>query len=100
MLIWTDKAVENITDFINGARVNTKDNARRYMNKLVEQVENLEKMPELGKNVENIYKELKLKQLIYKKHRIIYKIENYDVIIIAVLHTRLDLKRYFEEKDV
>ena len=32
-----------------------------------------------------------IRQLIYKKHRIIYYVKGNDIVILSVLHTRLDL---------
>lgn len=61
------------------------------MKKLVDYVDILETMPELGKNIEYIISNYEIRQLIYKKHRIIYHIKGNDIVILSVLHTRLDL---------
>ena len=52
MVIWTDNAINNITDFIDEAR-----------------------------------------QIIYKKHRVIYHIKGNDTVVLAILHTRLDINK-------
>ena len=39
-----------------------------------------------------VYK-YELRQLLYKKHRIIYYLNNDRVVILAVIHTRLDVKK-------
>lgn len=52
MVIWTDNAIKNITDFIDEAR-----------------------------------------QIIYKKHRVIYHIKGNDTVVLAILHTRLDINK-------
>ncbi len=49
MVIWTDNAIKNITDFIDEARNNTEETAKAYMLKLVDYVDILETMPEIGK---------------------------------------------------
>lgn len=63
------------------------------MNKLVDYVYTLENMNEMGKDFEYVVSNYKLRQLIYKKHRIIYTIKNDDVVILAVLHTKLDIEK-------
>lgn len=63
------------------------------MNKLVDYVYTLENMNEMGKVFEYVVSNYKLRQLIYKKHRIIYTIKNDDVVILAVLHTKLDIEK-------
>ena len=91
MVIWTDNALSHITEFIDEAKEHTEETAKYYMKKLVDYVDILETMPELGKNIEYIISNYEIRQLIYKKHRIIYHIKGNDIVILSVLHTRLDL---------
>lgn len=91
MVIWTDNALSHITEFIDETKENTEETAKSYMRKLVDYVDILETMPKLGKNMEYIISNYEIRQLIYKKHRIIYHIWEKDIVILAVLHTRLDL---------
>lgn len=93
MLIWTDNAISHITEFIKEARTDTEEIAKKYMNKLVDYVDSLENMNKMGKDFEYVVSNYKLRQLIYKKHRIIYTIKNDDIVILAVLHTRLDVEK-------
>ena len=91
MVIWTDNALSHITEFIDEAKEDTEEMAKSYMRKLVDYVYTLEKMTELWKNMEYIISNYEIRQLIYKKHRIIYHIKGNDIVILSVLHTRLDL---------
>ena len=50
-------------------------------------------MPELGKNVEFILFNYEVRQLTYKKHRMLYYLKDNYVVILAVLHTRLDINK-------
>ena len=93
MLIWTDNAISHITEFIKDAKTDKEEIAKNYMNKLVDYVYTLENMNEMGKDFEYVVSNYKLRQLIYKKHRIIYIIKNDDVVILAVLHTKLDIEK-------
>ena len=91
MLIQTDNAISHITEFIKDAKTDKEEIAKNYMNKLVDYVYTLENMNEMGKVFEYVVSNYKLRQLIYKKHRIIYHIKGNDIVILSVLHTRLDL---------
>ena len=93
MVIWTDTALSHITEFIDEAREDTENTAKSYILKLVDYTDILEKMPLIGKKIESIFPDYEIRQMIYKKHRIIYHIKENDVIILAVLHTRLDINK-------
>ena len=88
MVIWTDNAISHITGFIDEARIDTEKNVKNYINKLVDYTETLEKMPKIGKKIN-----YEIRQIIYKKHKIIYNIRAEDIVILAVIHTRLDLNK-------
>ena len=90
MLIWTDNAISHIQEFIKDARTDTEETAKAYMNKLVDYVDALDNMPKAGKKLE-MTANYELRQLIYKSHRIIYTVKENDIVILAVLHTRLDM---------
>ena len=53
MVKWTDNSISNITDFIDSAKTDTKNTAKNYMNKLIDYIDILNTMPELGKIIEN-----------------------------------------------
>lgn len=90
MVIWTDNAILNITDFIDNSK-SDEDTAKEYMEKLIDYTGILETMPRIGKEMDNIKTKYELRQMIYKNHRIIYHIKEDKIVIIAILHTRLDL---------
>lgn len=90
MVIWTDNAILNITDFIDNSK-SDENTAKEYMEKLIDYTEILETMPRIGKEMDNIRTKYELRQMIYKNHRIIYHIKEDEIVIIAILHTRLDL---------
>ena len=87
MVIWTDNALSHITEFIDEAKEDTEETAKSYMSRLVDYVDILETMPALGKNMEYIISNYEIRQLIW----IIYHIKENDIVILSVLHTRLDL---------
>ena len=93
MVIWTDTAISHITEFIDEVREDTENTAKSYMSKLIDYTDILETMPEIGKKIEFVISSYEIRQMIYKKHIIIYHIKGNDVVILAVLHTRLDINK-------
>lgn len=93
MVVWTDNAILHITEFIDNAREDTENTAKSYMNKLIDYADILENMPELGKKLEFVISNYEIRQIIYKKHKIIYHIKNDDTVILAVLHGRLNIEQ-------
>lgn len=93
MVVWTDTSISHIIDFINEAKNGSEQTAKKYMEKLVDYVDTLGAMPNLGKEFPIVLDNYNLKQLMYKKHRIIYYIKDKNVVILAVLHTKLDIKK-------
>lgn len=93
MLIWSDRAIMHITEFVKNAKEGTKEVARDYMNKLVDYASIIETMKFIGKKIDFIVSEYEIRQVIYKKHRLFYYIQNEDIVILAVLHSKLDVDK-------
>lgn len=93
MVVWSEVAISHITEFIDEAKEGTEQTAKNYINKLIDYVDILETMPNLGKDVQMVIYKYNVKQIIYKKHRILYCQEDDNITILAVLHTRLDVKK-------
>ncbi len=91
MVVWTDNAISHITEFIDEVREGTEKTAKTYMRKLVDYTDILETMPEIGKKTNFYIFDYEIRQMIYKKHRIFYNIKEKDVVILAIIHTRLDV---------
>ena len=92
MVIWAETAINHITQFIDDAKSGTEQTAKKYIEKLIDYVEILNEMPNIGKTFASKVNKYELRQLLYKKHRIIYYLNNDRVVILAVIHTRLDVK--------
>ncbi len=91
MVIWTDNAISHITEFIDGVREDTEENTKNYMRKLIDYTDILETMPEIGKKTDFFIFNYEIRQMIYKKHRIFYHIKGRNVVILAIIHTKLDV---------
>ncbi len=90
MVRWTDNSISNITDFIDSSKEGTENTAKAYMNKLIDYVDILNTMPELGKVVENNIFKYEIRQIVYKSHKVIYHKKDNDIIILTVLHSKMD----------
>ena len=91
MVIWTDNSITNITEFLDEAKEGTEETAKTYMQKLVDYVDIIDTMPEICKNINFVISDYEVRQIIYKKHRIFYVIKEENAVILAIIHTRLDI---------
>ena len=87
-IIWSDFAKENLQDFVKYSKMKSPI---EYVEELVKSVSILEKFPKVGKTLFYANK-IEVRQLIYEKHRILYRIKKNQVQIGAVLHTAKDFE--------
>lgn len=85
---WSYFARDNLKDFIKNSKMSSP---YKYAELLVEYVNGLVENNYLGKILCNINSK-EVRQLIYKKHRILYYVFNDEIYIIAVLNTAQDLE--------
>lgn len=85
---WSDFAKDNMQDFIKNSKISSP---KEYIENLILNVSLLENYPEAGK-ILFYYNKIVTRQLIYKKHRIIYRIKDNEIHIGSVLHTSQDLE--------
>ena len=96
MVIWTNHALFCIKEFVDGARLGTKENVRKYILNLVDYVEILQSMNKLGKVINITDLKYEIRQIIYKKHRIIYMLNKNNFYVLSVIHVRVNLKNALE----
>jgi len=91
-LIWTEKAIvslENIADFI---AIDSLFYAKRTVKDIYSMTESLKTFPRIGRIVPE-YNNENIKELFYKTYRIIYKIEEDQVLILTVISGFKDLTK-------
>lgn len=96
VIIWSAPAIEDLENFKN---ITKKLNVKEYLSNLVEYVDTLKLNPRLGK-VYTYIKGTIIRQLIYQEHKIYYSLNNDELNILAVIHSRQDTKqrlRYIKE---
>ncbi len=85
---WEKTSIQDLKDFKNHSKFS---NINAYITKMVSYVDNLAEQPLLGK----LYLYTKgyiVRQLIYKKHKIFYYIEEDIIHIIAIIHHRQNVQ--------
>ena len=85
-IIWLNDAVSDLTNYRQNSNIITKGKIEFYIASLVDYVDILAFSPFMGK-VFFYYKDVEIRQLVYKMHRIIYYIKNKEIRILAVIHT-------------
>lgn len=85
---WSDFAKSNLEDFVRYSKL---EEPKEYVNALVNSISKLKEFPESGKVLFCIRK-IETRQLIYKMHRVIYRICDNEVHIGAVIHSSKDLE--------
>ena len=88
---WTPLAIEQLQNFVEISKAETH-NVKKYITSLVDYSNSLLSNNELGK-VMFILDNVKFRQLLYKKHRIIYYIKKDEIQIVSVIHTSQNLER-------
>ena len=89
---WTEPALidlESIRDYIGRG---SEYYAARFVERIVEAVESLEKFPEKGRRVPES-KEKNIRELIFYHYRIMYRVETERVLILTVIHSARNLSQ-------
>lgn len=88
VVIWSNPAIGDLKKF---KEITKKTKPDEYLNNLVTYVEDLILNPRLGK-IYSYVQETIIRQLIYKKHKIYYYIENEEIHILAVIYSKENSK--------
>lgn len=95
VVIWQKEATEDLKDYTQKSRMYTENKVKHYVVSLSEYAELLENNPKMGKVIYK-YKNIEIRQLLYKMHRIIYYIKGNKIIIAKVVHTARNVDRVIE----
>ena len=88
VVIWSNPAINDLKKI---KEITKKSNPDEYLNNLVTYVKDLILNPRLGK-IYSYTQETIIRQLIYKEHKIYYYIENEEIHILAVIHSKENSK--------
>lgn len=85
-VIWTETALDNIDAIAEYISIDSQFYATQFVKKIFESSIKLEKFPEIGRLVPEL-RFYNYREILFKKYRIIYRIEADDVYIISVHHS-------------
>lgn len=83
---WSEFAIENLRDFIKITKIY---NIAEYTNELFEYTNNLIDNNSLGKYILT-FNSYEIRQLVFKKHKILYYIYENEIRILALIHSSQD----------
>ncbi len=95
VIVWSNFAKTNLRDFLSNTYME-HSNAIEYIKSLYSYVQSLENNNYLGKSLSYLHLS-EFRQLIYKKHRILYSIQSNEIHIIAVIHIAQDLNKVISD---
>ena len=89
---WSKEAKLDLKNYYTNSKIYSKGKLDKYITDLVIYVNTLKSFPNLGK-ISYIHKKIKIRQLIFKMHKIFYYVQGNKVIIIQIAHTSRDLSK-------
>jgi len=88
----SENAQQDIVDFIKKTFIQTDAKLTKYISGLFDYIDMLTIFNHLGKTLFYI-KNIEIRQLLFRKHRIIYCLEPNRIIILSVIHTHRDIHK-------
>ncbi|MBL8190819.1 MAG: type II toxin-antitoxin system RelE/ParE family toxin [Acidobacteria bacterium] len=86
-ITWSPLALERVNDIVDYIAQENLEAAERLAIELFGAVERLEKFPESGRVIPELSRST-IREIIYKKYRILYRIEAKQIAILTVRHVR------------
>ena len=99
MIIWTNKAKQDLIDYKENSKIITDGKVEKYIHSLIDYVDTLNISNKLGKFLFN-RGNLEFRQLVYKMHKIFYVIDKDSIYILTVVHTKkkpIDINSFLKE---
>ena len=90
-IIWTQEALEQLIEIEDYISKDSEDRAERFVNQLIEHAELLSENPRLGRTVPEIANPT-IRELIFKKYRIVYRLNEDSVEILTVFEGHMLLR--------
>ena len=82
---WTEPAIQDLESIKNYISKDSEHYAIIFLEKIFLSLENLISFPEIGRRVPEAEKE-NIREIIYSNYRIIYKLEENRILILAIIH--------------
>jgi len=89
-IVWSNSSKKDLRTFFENIHKGTEKQANNYIMNIVKYVELLKISPYIGK-VLFVHDNLEYRQLVYRKHKIIYSITD-NINILSVIHTSRNIQ--------
>jgi len=86
---WTEPALLDLESIRGYIRRDSQYYAARFVEKIIEAIDNLKAFPEMGRHVPEA-EDKNMRELMLQNYRIIYRAESERMLIIAVIHGARD----------
>jgi toxin ParE1/3/4 len=86
-IIWSPLAISRVNEIADYIAETSRDAARVWLMDIFAAVDRLQEFPESGRIVPEV-KRSNVRELIFKKYRVIYRIERKQISILTIRHSR------------
>ena len=91
-VVWSDSARENLRSIAEHIALDSLHYAKVFVQRIIGAVERLRDFPKIGRTVPE-YDDETLREIVFHNYRIIYRLTEEQVIVLAVVHGSRDLGR-------
>lgn len=95
-IIWSERAVKNLKSIEKYIAENSTNQSKIVVNEIINCVEKLRLLPYMGSMVQEL-NDIKFRQLIKYSYRIIYTIQNDQVQVITIIHSKQEFLAIFKK---
>lgn len=86
-IIWSPLAIDRASEIAEYIALDNPTAATKWVERIFEKVKNLSSLPEAGRKVPEINRN-EIRELIFGNYRIIYRIENSNISILTIRHSK------------
>ncbi len=96
-VIWAKEVYQDLEDIAEYIAVDSPYYASQFIKEVLQTGKTLENLAQRGRHVPEI-NDTDIHEIFIKEYRLIYKIDRHQVIILALIHGRRDLKRLWKKQ--
>ena len=94
-LIWTEPALSDLQAIFDYISKDSEYYASVFIGEIIESAEKLTDFPEIGRIVPE-YQQNDIREILVQSYRVIYQLEQNQILILTVIHGRRDLTKLME----
>ena len=94
-IIWTEPALSDLQGIYDYISKDSEYYASVFVGEILESVEKVTEFPEIGRMVPE-YQQNDIREILVQSYRIIYKLEQNQILILTVVHGRRDLTKLMD----